>query len=105
METLPQRWAFVNVDLIFDIDEKEGTRNGDDELEVNFVNPPTKADVNFMKKELKRLSFVRRRYLKNSERKMAKISELELDSITEFHKALVDAFTHALKSAEARLAI
>ena len=58
-----------------------------------------------LKKELKRLSFVRRRYLKNSERKMAKISELELDSITEFHKALVDAFTHALKSAEARLAI
>ena len=32
---------------------------------------------------------------------MAKISELELDSITKFHKALVDAFTHALKSAEA----
>ena len=99
METLPQRWAFANVDLIFDIDEKEG--NVDDELEVNFVNPPTKADVNFMKKELKRLSFVRRRYLKNSERKMANISELELDSITKFHKALVDAFTHALKSAQA----
>jgi hypothetical protein len=99
VETLPQRWAFANVDLIFDIDGKEG--HGDDELEVNFVKPPTKADVYFMNKELKRLSFVRRRYLKNSERKMAKISELELDSITKFHKALVGAFTHALKSAEA----
>jgi hypothetical protein len=30
---------------------------------------------------------------------------LELDSIMEFLKALVDAFTHALKSAEARLEI
>jgi hypothetical protein len=99
VETLPQRWAFQNVDLIFDIDEKEG--NGDDELEVNFVKPPTKADVYFMKTELKRISFVLRRYLKNSEREMANISELELDSITKFHKALVDAFTHALKSAEA----
>jgi hypothetical protein len=98
VETLPQRWAFDNVDLIFDIDEKEG--HGDDELEVNFVKPPTKADVYFMKKELKRL-----RYLMNSKRKMVKISELELDSIMEFLKALVDAFTHALKSAEARLEI
>ena len=63
METLPQRWAFQNVDLIFDIDEKEGS--GDDELEVNFVNPPTKADVYFMRKELKRLSFVLRKYFSN----------------------------------------
>ena len=77
--------------MIFDIDEKEGTRNGDDELEVNFVNPPTKADVNFMKKELKRL-----RYLMNSKRKMVKISELELDSITKFLEALVGAFIHPL---------
>jgi hypothetical protein len=98
VETLPQRWAFQNVDLIFDIDEKEGS--GDDELEVNFVNPPTKADVYFMRKELKRLSFVLRKYfsnLKNSQRrKMVKISELELDSITKFLEALVGAFIHPL---------
>ena len=99
VETLPQRWAFANVDLIFDIDEKEG--NVDDELEVNFVNPPTKADVYFMRTELKRLSFVLRRYLKNYPTLSLQISELELDSITKFHKALVDAFTHALKSAQA----
>ena len=99
VETLPQRWAFDNVDLIFDIDEKEG--NVDDELEVNFVNPPTKADVYFMRTELKRLSFVLRRYLKNYPTLSLQISELELDSITKFHKALVDAFTHALKSAQA----
>jgi hypothetical protein len=68
-------------------------------LEVTFVKPPTKADVYFMKTEPKRLSFdLRRYYLKN---KMVNISELELDSITKFHKAFVDAFTHALKSAEA----
>ena len=69
----------------------------------NITCPGTIGEVagQILKKELKRLSFVRRRYLKNSERKMAKISELELDSITKYHKALVDAFTHALKSVEA----
>ena len=69
----------------------------------NITCPGTIGEVagQILKKELKRLSFVRRRYLKNSERKMAKISELELDSITKYHKALVDALTHALKSVEA----
>mmetsp|Transcript_14644 Transcript_14644/g.19112 ORF Transcript_14644/g.19112 Transcript_14644/m.19112 type:complete len:431 (+) Transcript_14644:89-1381(+) len=98
VETLPQRWAFENIDLIFDIDKKEGP--SDDELEVNFVEPPTKADIYFMKKELKRLSFFRRDLMNSKGKILKTISEFELDSISKFLQALVDAFTHALESAE-----
>jgi len=92
VEPIPQRWVVPEVRLMFDINYDDEEEPDENELRVDFVVPPCWHALHFMRQ---RLAFLQE-FEEELENHMD-IPKEELDGLTSFHSALVDAFSLALE--------
>lgn len=90
-ELWPQRWILPKARLLFDVRES----NGDDdteELQVDFVAPPSPDGIDFLKARLRTLNKFERKYGNNTD-----IPRNEHEGIFSLHGAMTRAFSLALE--------
>jgi len=92
VESIPQRWVIPQFRILFDIVHSKREGAEEDEVDVDFIVPPSEAGLSFLKH---RLNFLESFEKENKDR--GDIPGDEYAGLFAFHEAIVKAFSLALE--------
>ena len=92
VEPIPQRWVLPQYRLMFDINYANEEEPDEEDLRVDFIAPPSWLALHFLRARLAFLHAFEKELKDRTD-----IPAAELDGLKRFHRALVDAYSLALK--------